>query len=187
LVQLVAGYVQEHRGEEGNPYVHELEDNFGSVQASMMSLFMSTTGGLDWGEYYVLMSEASPIAQLVYVLYLLFFFVAAWNIITSLFMEKAMALSQPDVEAQMLRKHREDVHHATEIVKILEEIDTSDTGTISLARFKQYMQIPRFRYFFECRDQKTRSRTLRCFSASSPRCPPPETSNTTRLPTAACA
>jgi len=158
LVQLVAGYLQELPSGEGlEPAVddwdlEELKRSFGSVQASMISLFMATTGGVDWGEHYRLMWLTGPAAMVFYVLYLVFFFVAAWNIITSLFMEKAMTLSQPDVETQMLRKHREDLQRASEIVKILEDTDTNKTGTISLMRFKQYMQIPRFRNFFEFRD-----------------------------------
>jgi len=153
LVQLVAGHVHEQRSQEvETPDTLKLIQNFGSVQASMMSLFMSTTGGRDWGEFYGQVSEAGPVATLFYTSYLIFFFIAAWNIITSLFIEKAMTLAQPDLETQMLKKHKEDMQHASDIVKILEETDNEKSGTISLCRFKQYMQIPRFRTFFEFRD-----------------------------------
>ncbi|CAK0840642.1 unnamed protein product [Prorocentrum cordatum] len=54
---------------------------FGSVAQTMLTLLQATTGGLDWRDVYAVLSEAGSLVAFCFILYVLFFVIAVWNII----------------------------------------------------------------------------------------------------------
>jgi len=129
-----------------------LRAGFGSMGAAMFSLFQATTGGDDWGKMYHLLTYTGPANPIIFLLYILFFIIAAWNIVTSLFIEKALALAQPDLDSQVLEKRRKDIADAKDLMGLMKAMDDSNSGTISLDAFKMFLDQPRFRAFFEIRN-----------------------------------
>mmetsp|Transcript_844 Transcript_844/g.2352 ORF Transcript_844/g.2352 Transcript_844/m.2352 type:complete len:612 (+) Transcript_844:58-1893(+) len=145
--------------EGGSPHNDEQEADlvnlragFGSMGAAMFSLFQATTGGDDWGKMYHLLTYTGPANPIIFLLYILFFIIAAWNIVTSLFIEKALALAQPDLDSQVLEKRRKDIADAKDLMGLMKAMDDSNSGTISLDAFKMFLDQPRFRAFFEIRN-----------------------------------
>eukprot|EP00929_Paragymnodinium_shiwhaense_P017680 TRINITY_DN12726_c0_g1_i3.p1 TRINITY_DN12726_c0_g1~~TRINITY_DN12726_c0_g1_i3.p1 ORF type:complete len:883 (-),score=122.83 TRINITY_DN12726_c0_g1_i3:148-2796(-) len=108
-----------------NPQLSEedlenLYGKFGSVQRSMLTLFMAATGGDDWAIFYGLIELAGPLYAFTFLFFIAWFFLAAWNIVTGLFVEQAMKLALPDVDQLAHEKQMQDVCDARDLRKMLE-------------------------------------------------------------------
>jgi len=132
--------------------VGKLISNFGSVPSAMFTLFKATSGGNDWGEYFDIVANVGVVASIIFVIYVLFFLIAAWNIVTSLFIEKALDIAQPDMERQLLLKRRQDLRDSEDLMRLMTAMDDDHSGTISLLEFKRVMLMPRILAFFELRN-----------------------------------
>eukprot|EP00913_Durusdinium_trenchii_P020424 g19188.t1 len=79
------------QGEELGPMEQEMmTDSFGSVGASMLSLYLSVTGGNDWSMYYAVMVQIGSFYPAVFLSYTFFFIFALFNILTGVFVERAI-------------------------------------------------------------------------------------------------
>merc|ERR1711933_302647 len=123
----------------------------GSVGRSTMSLFKASTGGESWGICYGLLEKVGWVPASAFILFLLFCFVAAWNVISSMFIERVLSLAQPDLEEQMLRKRRQDMIDAEELTSIIAQANTDGSGRLSMEEFVARLQDSKFRYFLEFR------------------------------------
>lgn len=126
----------------------ELETAFGSIPTAMISLFQATSGGNDWGYYYEIMKVTGLLGPFLLVMYILFFIIAAWNIVTSLFIEKALALAQPDQDQQMLKMKRQDLLDARTLLQLIEGLDDDHSGTLTIGEFKKLMTDAAIQKFF---------------------------------------
>lgn len=111
--------------------------HFGSVPHAMLMLLQSVTGGLDWEELYDIILLSGGIRAAVYVFYILFFVVAIWNIITSVFVEKVLKLAQPDMDTLMMEQRRKDDEDAKELRELFRKLDVDCSGTISEDEFQR--------------------------------------------------
>jgi hypothetical protein len=111
--------------------------SFGSVQQTMLLLLQSVTGGLDWQEIYDRILLSGDIRAAVYVFYILFFVVAIWNIITSVFVEKVLNLAKPDIDTLMMEQRRKDDEDAKELRELFRKLDVDCSGTISAEEFER--------------------------------------------------
>merc|ERR1712228_1017213 len=108
-----------------------IQDNFGSVLTSMMALFQCMTGGEVWGPVYRLVSRSGPIYSSIFIFFITFMVFALFNIVTSIFVDKAMNLASSDIEYARLLRAREDMSAARKLVDLFEAFDEDGTGTIS--------------------------------------------------------
>jgi len=127
--------------------------NFSSLPTAMLSLFRATTGGQDWGELYRILSQAGAIYEMIFLFYIAFFTIVAWNTVLSTFVEKAMRLSAPDVETLMLEQRKTEQAYSQELFKILSGlIDDNHDGFVTLAEFKQHLKNPTLSGWFAARN-----------------------------------
>jgi hypothetical protein len=114
---------------------------------------MATTGGADWAEQYYLVSDSGVGLRVLYLFFVAFFTIVAWNIVMSSFVEKACRLAMPDLEATAMEKHREQSAYAKELSKLLlSKIDTNGDGILTIDEFRQHLQDPEVVTFFLARD-----------------------------------
>jgi hypothetical protein len=140
--------------EDGNETTAErqaLLDMFGSVSATMMILFQTTTSGRDWSEPFTVLEASTWWAQMVYVFFIAFFTIAVWNIVTAIFIEKAMGLTEPDRHEVMLKERRTELRDAIELREILVDVDVDGSNTLTPDEFEQVCKIPEFRHFLDSR------------------------------------
>merc|ERR1740121_2864204 len=81
--------------------------HFSSVGLAMLELFMSTTGGREWGPLYDVVKQSGLSAAISFVLYIVFFTFAFVNIITAVFVDNALKIAEPDKWMLMLQKRRD--------------------------------------------------------------------------------
>jgi hypothetical protein len=128
-----------------------LIDAFGTVWRSVFTLVKATTGGEDWMITYRLLLPLGSLADAVFVFYIVFMAIAVMNIVTSVFLDKAMRVAKPGIETMMLEKHRTDIEDARELTAMVSEMDTHHSGTITFTDFMCYMKEEKFRLYFEVR------------------------------------
>merc|ERR1719378_515844 len=61
--------------------VQSIDGVFDSVPNAMLTLFQATTGGTDWKEPYDLWEPVGPLHSWVFLFYIAFFAIVAWNIV----------------------------------------------------------------------------------------------------------
>merc|ERR1712039_959987 len=84
----------------------------GSVQQTMLSLYISVMGGQDWKNYLDLLT--SDVAKLVFVLFIFCYNITVLNIITGIYVDNAMKYALPgrktrakELLVQQLADHRD--------------------------------------------------------------------------------
>lgn len=120
----------------------DLQVLFGSIQSSMFTLFWCFMGGGDWLEAWHSIEQISSSAQMVFIFYVAFFHIAVLNIVTGMFVQSAMKLSQPDMDEQALDKLREHVSHLEELRSIAETIDENNDGDLSPHELMKFVRNP---------------------------------------------
>merc|ERR1719330_1201319 len=105
---------------------------FGSVSTAMMTIFMSTTGGNAWGDVYEVVKKTGVANSVVFVSYIVFFLLAFFNIITSMFVDRALKLAKPDDADVIFERHMEELERAHELRELVETLDKDHDNTISL-------------------------------------------------------
>mmetsp|Transcript_60549 Transcript_60549/g.161849 ORF Transcript_60549/g.161849 Transcript_60549/m.161849 type:complete len:338 (-) Transcript_60549:109-1122(-) len=128
-----------------------LLEQFWSVEAAMLSLLMATTGGEDWVKTYNTLLPLGQFAVGIFIFYIAFMHVAVMNIVTSVFLDKAMKLAQPNLETIMMTKRYQDTVDTKELMEMVAEMDTRNSGYITFSDFQNFMQMPRFRLYFDVR------------------------------------
>jgi len=108
-------------------------DYLGSVQSTMLSLAMCTTGGKNWEDILVLLSPAGFLSVWAFGFYIAFFTFAVMNILTGIFVESAMALCTPDEHETLSLQRKKRQEHMEELTCILETLDVDGSGTLNVA------------------------------------------------------
>jgi len=158
FVQQLASYLMESHV---TPDVEKsIKESFGSVQLAMVSLFQGISGGEDWGVYYKMIRPTGSFNSAVYMFYILFVWLSMTNIITSIFVDKAMKLAQPDIDDMLLKKHVEDVHSALELRVLFAQMDMDNSGRLSESEFTAAMQNHKLIDFLELKGLAIKDATM---------------------------
>eukprot|EP00929_Paragymnodinium_shiwhaense_P090988 TRINITY_DN5104_c0_g1_i2.p1 TRINITY_DN5104_c0_g1~~TRINITY_DN5104_c0_g1_i2.p1 ORF type:complete len:704 (+),score=127.31 TRINITY_DN5104_c0_g1_i2:60-2171(+) len=129
----------------------DMLDNFGSVYQAMITLLEIGCGHGEWHEKFIIARASGRVNGALFVFFTLFFTVAVWNIVTSIFLENTMKMAQPDRESELLEKHRRDVNDAKELLSILEMADVDCSGMLSREEFREFLHDDKFRGYFDMR------------------------------------
>jgi len=93
----------------------ETLESFGSVQLAAVTLLKSISGGVDWGDVYKTVARLGVFSEVVFLSYIFLVWLSLCNIITSLFLEKAMSLAQPEANARALEHFKDNLASAREL------------------------------------------------------------------------
>eukprot|EP00927_Polykrikos_kofoidii_P036690 TRINITY_DN30977_c0_g1_i1.p1 TRINITY_DN30977_c0_g1~~TRINITY_DN30977_c0_g1_i1.p1 ORF type:complete len:665 (+),score=79.57 TRINITY_DN30977_c0_g1_i1:44-1996(+) len=125
--------------------------SFGSVEVCMLSLFQAVTGGEDWIRFYTIVSHGGTGTRFVFILYISFFVLAAWNIVTSAFVEKTRRIAELDIENLVQEKRQRELSDAQELLQLMELIRGSRHEEITLPEFVRLAENQSFLDFFHVR------------------------------------
>eukprot|EP00747_Dinoflagellata_sp_TGD_P098309 gnl/TRDRNA2_/TRDRNA2_167408_c0_seq5.p2 gnl/TRDRNA2_/TRDRNA2_167408_c0~~gnl/TRDRNA2_/TRDRNA2_167408_c0_seq5.p2 ORF type:complete len:225 (+),score=51.69 gnl/TRDRNA2_/TRDRNA2_167408_c0_seq5:122-796(+) len=107
-------------------------DNLALWKHRCKHCFFATTGGTDWEGPFELVGNLGPVYSLVFFFYVSFCHFALFNVITSVFVQHAMKIAQPDVNS-LIFEHRRQEMVDTEIMKqFCYDMDVDHSGRISL-------------------------------------------------------
>jgi len=139
LVQNLASHMSLAADELDEELVKSILRSYGSVQAGMLSLFKSTTGGEDWEVSYFIFEETGFHNIFIFIIFLLFFQICLVNILTAVFIERALKLARPDTAARAQERRKVEAELASELQHICVAMDEDGSGKISKDEFKQVM------------------------------------------------
>lgn len=125
-------------------------DQFGSVSECMLTLWKASTGGDDWGNAFEVVQTVSDEDGWLFLIFIFFFQGAIFNLMTGIFVEKAIHAAQPTPEEEVTAKLREDAADARQLREKCAKLDATGDGKISFNEFVLYMASDRkFASWFE--------------------------------------
>jgi hypothetical protein len=108
----------------------------------MLSLFQAVTGGNDWAVYYDILEPAGAWQAFVFLFFLFFFNFSLFNILTGLFVEKAVKAACPSTYELIMQQRKKAHEDSAELYHLCEILDTNNSGSISRSEFESLMLNP---------------------------------------------
>lgn len=140
LVQGVTNHLKTNVDQMAEEDVDDIIMHFGGVRMAMLSLYMATTGGEDWGMYYRMVAQIGFPYTAIFLFYTAFFSFTLFNILTGMVVENVVKASDRDEEARTLEYRRKRRQHHYGLTKLFAQLDTDGSGKISFDEFKAGMQ-----------------------------------------------
>lgn len=123
-----------------------LDPLFGSLGSSMVCLFQSVTGGIDWRDVSRPLSESiSPLLSGLFCMYIAFTILAVMNVVTGVFVESALISAKNDQEVFLVNSMRE----------FFMEAKGSEVGELSWDDFNRCLDTEQMKHFFKVIDVDT--------------------------------
>jgi len=135
FVQMMRGHLQERDGTIDDETVSMIYNYFGSIGQGVLTLYQSASGGLDWENVYAIVSRSGPFTSTGFIFFIWFFNFAVINILSGIFIEKALYAAVPDREQLSLEHRREEERDVAHLTELISSMDTKKTGKISLQNF----------------------------------------------------
>jgi len=113
---------------------------FGTLSAATVTLYMSMSGGEDWGN---ILSALEPLPweyRLLFLVFITFAVLALLNVVTAVFVGTAMQQSQADRDLIV----QEEMENKGEFVNLMQqvfnELDTNSSGALSFEEFEKHIE-----------------------------------------------
>eukprot|EP00928_Gymnodinium_smaydae_P069953 TRINITY_DN538_c0_g1_i4.p1 TRINITY_DN538_c0_g1~~TRINITY_DN538_c0_g1_i4.p1 ORF type:complete len:758 (-),score=146.96 TRINITY_DN538_c0_g1_i4:2328-4601(-) len=123
-------------------HVQALKSFYGSLDKTMLTLFQSITGGLDWNVNLTPLIEVSPWAAFVFSLYVAFSILAMLNVVTGIFVDSVLQSAKKDKDLFMMNNARE----------LFQTEDGQRSSSMSWAVFESKLQATQMQEFFRAID-----------------------------------
>lgn len=154
LVSDECRYQEIARTQQSNS-VPRCEEDFGdyywsSISMSMLTLFMSTTGGVDWEDALDPLMKISLIAVGCLVVYITITFFAIVNVITGVFVTTAMETTAADKDLMVMKQLQRKNVQVDDLKSLFAEISGSERNVeVSIHQFKAAMSSAKFAAFLQ--------------------------------------
>jgi len=127
----------------------EVVEMYGSLFKTMYSLFKAMSGGVSWGEIAEPMKRVHWLFFGAILLYMFFTLFSVLNIVTGVFVDEAIQAAQRD--RTVLVEKQKKFHAATTqtLLALLEDIDTDNTGVITMEEMNVALETEHIRKTFE--------------------------------------
>eukprot|EP00746_Dinoflagellata_sp_MGD_P012608 gnl/MRDRNA2_/MRDRNA2_126955_c0_seq1.p1 gnl/MRDRNA2_/MRDRNA2_126955_c0~~gnl/MRDRNA2_/MRDRNA2_126955_c0_seq1.p1 ORF type:complete len:732 (+),score=122.55 gnl/MRDRNA2_/MRDRNA2_126955_c0_seq1:109-2304(+) len=129
-----------------------LRTNFGSLLLTMYSLWKAITGGNDWENFGDPLFEVSYATGTVFLMYMCFAICAMFNVVTGIFVNKAVKVIEGDVDLKLLDHTDSRKEHIDAVKRVFEKADTDGSGTLSRQEFREHFDNPVVQAFFASLD-----------------------------------
>eukprot|EP00411_Alexandrium_monilatum_P108318 CAMPEP_0175792938 /NCGR_PEP_ID=MMETSP0097-20121207/83214_1 /TAXON_ID=311494 /ORGANISM="Alexandrium monilatum, Strain CCMP3105" /LENGTH=406 /DNA_ID=CAMNT_0017104121 /DNA_START=1 /DNA_END=1221 /DNA_ORIENTATION=+ len=123
----------------------QLQARFGSLRRSVISLYMSMAGGVDWNDFYTL----DTVYKALFLVYLFFTMFGVLNIVTGVFVEAAKEAGQADRDMLIRSQLRYQDKYMRDMMRLFGEIDANGSGKISRGEFHNHLRDERALAYFE--------------------------------------
>jgi len=152
-ISLTSGTCEYISGEKRYAFDDEdavlLQEYFGRLDRTMMSLYQSMSGGKDWGDIYAVLHPLPPTYQYLFVAFTSFALFAVVNVVTGIFVESAIKTSAHDCEVIIQEEMGKSEAYKQTVLGIFEEMDTDGSGVISLEQFEKHLDDERVVAYFQ--------------------------------------
>lgn len=122
---------------------------FGSLQTSMLALFMSIAGGVSWMEVVGELQLLSTGWVFVFIFYIAFTYFAVLNVVTGVFCQSAIDSAQNDQTLVLQSIQAEKQANIEKITNLFKAIDIEETGVITYKMLEDQVNSPEVQTYFE--------------------------------------
>merc|ERR1719359_510478 len=123
--------------------VAALRENWCSVSDAMLQLFMVIAGGCDWGNTYEVVSKLGSMHSFLFLFFVAFYYIAFFNVITSVFCEKAMSLATPTTSELVAKRIEKEHHDALELMSLLRNsLNDDGSNTLNAQQVAKFVNHP---------------------------------------------
>eukprot|EP00930_Biecheleria_cincta_P022751 TRINITY_DN16565_c0_g1_i3.p1 TRINITY_DN16565_c0_g1~~TRINITY_DN16565_c0_g1_i3.p1 ORF type:complete len:662 (+),score=109.06 TRINITY_DN16565_c0_g1_i3:100-2085(+) len=126
----------------------DLVDNFGTLDKSVLSLYMAMSGGNDWALYFFALEDLGLFYQLLFLVFITFAVFAVFNIVTGVFVDSAMQSSQSDRDSIVQDEMAAQKAYLKSMQTLFEEIDEDESGFITQDEFESRVDDARVAAYF---------------------------------------
>jgi Ca2+-binding EF-hand superfamily protein len=123
-------------------------EHFGTISATMVSLYQSISGGRDWQEFYFPLLDISDWCGWVFLLFIFFVVFGVLNVVTGAFVDSMRLVSQRDNDLVIEQELAKETAFKTEVKAIFEDADLDGSGTLSWEEFQSHLTNERIRAYF---------------------------------------
>jgi len=128
-----------------------LQTKYGDLLVSMLTLYMSITGGMDWSEAFepLTQSDVGPMFASMFIVFLTFTTLAVMNVVTAIFCQSAIdgAANQRDVQMQKFEEQQE--MYSKQLREVFQELDENASGDLTMDEFEIGIVKTKVQTFFE--------------------------------------
>jgi len=130
----------------------EVRDYYGSVTETVISLFMSVTGGDDWANRMRPFRSMSAFYLGMFLFYIFFMVVGVLSIVVGAFVETAAEVSRRDRDSVIEHEIKETQQMAADIRSFFEEADSDGSGQLSQRELEEHLKDARVKAYFASLD-----------------------------------
>jgi Ca2+-binding EF-hand superfamily protein len=112
---------------------------FGSMSASMLTLFTSITGGVSWDVVIQPLHEIHFFWVVVFIAYVAFAYFAVLNVVTGVFCQSAIDAAQRDDDMALQSVISNKSIYVDQLTKLFTKIDDRQDGVITIADFERHL------------------------------------------------
>jgi len=118
----------------------DLRLHFGTLSQATVSLYMAMSGGEDWGNLFRVLQPLPREYQGAFLVFITFAILALLNVVTAVFVEAAMQVSQNDKQLVVMEEMESKGEFIAMMQQVFEELDTNDSGALSLEEFEKHIE-----------------------------------------------
>lgn len=138
-----------HLSDNGWDQDIELVQFWGTLGASMFSLFKSVTGGISWHEVVVPLERLNWIWVWLFLAYVSFCYFAVLNVVTGVFCNSAIENAKREPEMLIQSLLRDKKFYERSLKKLFHSVDMDESGTIGIRELEKSITDPALRAWFE--------------------------------------
>jgi len=125
-----------------------LRTHYGSVYASLMSLFMAISGGMDWADLMQPLDEVHDLLGYGFALYVFFMFFGVLNVVVATFVDSAFEISKKDAENIVQEELEKNAFYARSIREFFQSADKDGSNSLSWEEFQKHLDDKRVQAYF---------------------------------------
>jgi len=126
----------------------ELRKNFGSVFRSAYTLYIATTGGVDWDGVADVLAHVGAAWAGAFVVYQIVFYFAVMNVVTGIFCQAVSETANQDPKRIIRRELDSMRSHATNLQNVFCKIAGSNSGSFTLTELQSALEDAEMKAFF---------------------------------------
>merc|ERR1712032_539383 len=135
-------------GSVDSDHLRGLGEFYGSLTINLLSLFLAITGGIDWVDIMAPLKLLPWTYTAVFMLFISFLTFGVLNLVTGIFVDSALSLSQNDKRDVIRNQVRQQDTWARQIQDIFSEADQDHSGTLSWDEFRDHIEHPVIKAYF---------------------------------------
>jgi voltage-gated sodium channel len=130
----------------------ELERKFGTLYRSMVTLFMSVTGGMDWIEVYELVDGVHATFGVMFLFFVYFMVFLVMNVVIGTVVDVTGGVSRRDKDRAVAEEMNRVKEYSRSIENFFTMADADHSGNLSWEEFASYLEDDRIKAYFQTLD-----------------------------------